>query len=158
MLGMVKYDSLNVCFFCRKTEHSGENSMITDVSSFSILVYDQEEALQFYTQKFGFEVRTDIPLGNGWRWLSVAPHDAKVVFVLQPVEWFEEGEEREERKRRVGKSATTVLVVDDCYETCATLSQRGVRITAQPAPSFYGVQASIEDLYGNTFVLLQRPE
>ncbi|HLZ55493.1 MAG TPA: VOC family protein [Ktedonosporobacter sp.] len=131
--------------------------MITDVNSFSILVPDQEAALQFYTEKLGFEKRMDLSLGGGRRWITVAPPEAKAVFVLQPLDWFEEGEERDERERRVGKSATCVLLVDDCYKTCAELSKRGVTITDQPAPAEYGVQASIEDLYGNSYVLLQLP-
>lgn len=38
----------------------------------SVFVDDQEHALRFYTEVLGFEPRTDVPLGNGDRWLTVA--------------------------------------------------------------------------------------
>ncbi|MBV9230810.1 MAG: VOC family protein [Chloroflexi bacterium] len=129
--------------------------MITDVISFTIVVRDQDEALAFYVDKLGFEKRADQPMGNGLRWVTVAPQHANVVFVLQPLAWFE-GEEREERQRRIGKGPTTVLRVDDCHGTSAMLRERGVKITQEPTKTFYGVEANIADLYGNTLVLLEQ--
>ena len=51
----------------------------------SVFVDDQERALRFYTDVLGFEPRSDVPLGNGDRWLTVAPRDQQgVELLLEP--------------------------------------------------------------------------
>ncbi len=130
--------------------------MVTNISSFTIKVDNQEEALAFYTEKLGFEKRADMPMGPGARWITVAPRDAQVELVLQPTDWFQ-GEEREQHLAQIGKSATIVFRVDNCRETCKALAERGVEILDQPKDLPYGVQAIIKDLYGNSWVLLEQP-
>lgn len=129
--------------------------MITNISSFTIKVANQAEALAFYTEKLGFEKRADMPMGPGTRWITVAPRDAQVELVLQPTDWFQ-GEEREQHLALIGKSATIVFRVENCRETCKTLAERGVEILDQPTEMPYGVQAIIKDLCGNGWVLLEQ--
>jgi predicted enzyme related to lactoylglutathione lyase len=129
--------------------------MITNISSFTIKVANQAEALAFYTEKLGFEKRADMPMGPGTRWITVAPRDAQVELVLQPTDWFQ-GEEREQHLALIGKSPTIVFRVENCRETCKTLAERGVEILDQPTEMPYGVQAIIKDLYGNGWVLLEQ--
>jgi len=129
--------------------------MISDTLSFTLKVRNQEEALAFYTEKLGFEKRADTSMGGGMRWLTIAPRDSKVEFVLQPPDWFQ-GEEREQHIAGIGKSPTIVFRVGNCSETCATLSERGVEIIDPATDTGYGVQAVIKDLYGNGLVLLER--
>ncbi len=51
----------------------------------SVFVDDQESALRFYTDVLGFEPATDVPLGNGDRWLTVkAPGQDGVELLLEP--------------------------------------------------------------------------
>ena len=45
--------------------------MITGLSHTTIWVLDQDEALRFYTEKLGMEVRTDVTMDGGFRWLTV---------------------------------------------------------------------------------------
>ncbi len=130
--------------------------MITNILSFTIKVANQDEALAFYTEKLGLEKRADMPMGPGMRWITVAPHDSSVELVLQPPDWFQ-GEEREQHIALIGKSPTIVFRVDNCRETAAELDQRGVEIVDPPTDMGYGVQAVFKDLYGNGFVLLERP-
>jgi predicted enzyme related to lactoylglutathione lyase len=130
--------------------------MITNISSFTIKVANQAEALAFYTEKLGFEKRADMPMGPGTRWITVAPRDAQVELVLQPTDWFQ-GEEREQHLAQIGKSATIVFRVENCRETCKALAERGVEIVDQPTELPYGVQAIIKDIYGNGWVLLEQP-
>lgn len=128
--------------------------MINDVMSFTIIVRGQEEALRYYTETLGFEKRADMPMGPGKRWVTVAPRDASVAFVLQPHDWFE-GEERAAHERRLGASPTIVLRVDNCEATYKQLRERGVTFSDPPTPLPYGVQAVMSDLYGNSLVLLE---
>ena len=130
--------------------------MISHVSRITIVVKDQTEALRFYTEKLGFEKRSDVPMGPGRRWVTVAPPNDKVLeIVLQPVDWFD-GDERERKLAQVGQNPTLVLAVPDCRETSAVLKERGVDFAEPPAPQAWGgVQAVARDLYGNHLVLVE---
>jgi catechol 2,3-dioxygenase-like lactoylglutathione lyase family enzyme len=55
---------------------------ITDVGGVAVPVADQERALRFYVEKLGFEVRLDVPTGDGGRWLQVAPPGGRVPIAL----------------------------------------------------------------------------
>ncbi len=129
--------------------------MITDFGSFTLVVRSQEEALAYYTEVLGFEKRADMPMGETQRWLTVAPRDARVELVLQPLDWFE-GNDRVQVEKRIGNSPTIVFKVDNCHETCATLSERGVEFVEYATEVPWGVQAVFKDLYGNQLVLLER--
>ena len=129
--------------------------MITNIDSVTIVVEEQNKALDYYVGILGFEQRADMPIENGKCWITVAPPDSQVVFVLQPLDWFA-GEEREERKKLIGKAPTIVFYVDDCKQTYVQLSSRGVEFTKVPIDTSYGIEAICKDLYGNAFVLLER--
>ena len=56
--------------------------MLTSVGTITVQVTDQDKALEFYTQKLGFEVRTDQPTGPDQRWIEVAPPGAQTRILL----------------------------------------------------------------------------
>ena len=129
--------------------------MITDILSITIVVRDQDEALAYYVDKLGFEKRADNSMGP-MRWITVGPRGSKVELVLQPPDWFE-GAERQQKIEAIGKSPTIVFRVDNCRDTYAELKERGVEFSDPATDVPYGVQAVFQDLYGNGFVLLERP-
>ena len=130
--------------------------MICKVTRITIVVADQEEALRFYTEKLGFEKRSDTQTGRGDRWVSVAPkHDHEVEVVLQPVDRFEGGE-RERHEAMIGRSPEIVFGVDDCREVYNGLRDRGVGLVSVPTDTGGGMRAVVRDLYGNRLVLLER--
>jgi catechol 2,3-dioxygenase-like lactoylglutathione lyase family enzyme len=49
-----------------------------------IPVSDQDRSLEFYTDKLGFEVRADVPFGEGDRWLEVAPPGSAAAIAIMP--------------------------------------------------------------------------
>ena len=129
--------------------------MISKILRITLVVQDQDEAFNFYTQKLGFEKRDEQPMGPGMRWLTIAPRDDHgLEIVLQPVDWFE-GEERERYAALVGKNPTMVLQVDDCQKTYDELRERGVEFTQAPEQRPYGLEALARDLYGNILDLLE---
>lgn len=130
--------------------------MINKVTHISLLVRDQEEALQWYIEKLGFEKRADepFPVGEG-RWLTVAPKDQQEVeIVLQPAEWGPEGD-AESRAELIGKVPGWVLMTNDCRGDYELLKGRGVNFTSPPEDLPWGVSAVFEDLYGNQHNLLE---
>jgi catechol 2,3-dioxygenase-like lactoylglutathione lyase family enzyme len=47
-------------------------------------VSDQDRAIEFYVETLGFEKRADVPFGNGYRWVEVAPADAVTTIAIVP--------------------------------------------------------------------------
>jgi catechol 2,3-dioxygenase-like lactoylglutathione lyase family enzyme len=120
---------------------------IEKVSTLTIAVRDQQEALRWFTDKLEFQIRSDLA-APGMRWLTIAPKkQTEIEFVLAA--WFPE---------LVGKNAPCVLETQDCRGTYQTLVSRGVIFKQQPTDKPYGVEAVFEDLYGNTYALVERPK
>jgi catechol 2,3-dioxygenase-like lactoylglutathione lyase family enzyme len=118
---------------------------IDKISTITIAVADQDEALRWFTEKLGFEVRMDIK-APGLRWLTVAPSkQTEVEFLL--ASWFPE---------RVGKNATWVAATEDCRGAFDELKARGVEFLGPPAERPYGIEAVFRDLCGNHYALVQR--
>jgi len=117
---------------------------IDKLSTVTIAVHDQDEALEWYTQMLGFEKRMD-QSGEGFRWLTVAPpQQAEVEFLL--ASWFPD---------RVGKNATWVLSTRDCKGGYEELRSKGVEFEHGPEARPWGIEAVFVDLCGNRYALVQ---
>ena len=57
---------------------------ITDVRTVGVAVTKQDRALEFYVDRLGFEKRLDVPMGQGARWIEVAPPGATTSIALIP--------------------------------------------------------------------------
>ena len=57
---------------------------VSKIGTVVIPVADQDREIEFYVEKLGFDKRTDIPFGNGERWVEVAPGDAVTTIALAP--------------------------------------------------------------------------
>ncbi len=131
--------------------------MITKLARVTILVRDYDEALRFYTEQLGFDKRADVTFAPGMRWLTVAPaqqHDMELVLQV-PVASFHGAEQAQRMTERIGQQTTWVFQTDDCQAEYATLSGRGVIFTQSPKAEPYGVEAIFQDLYGNSYSLLE---
>lgn len=139
--------------------------MITRLSHATIHVLDQDSAKEFYTTKLGFEVRTDISMGEefegsgkGFRWLTVGPaSQPDVAYILADCSMGHSPENAEALRELVAKGAVGagVFATDDCHKTYAELSERGVVFLSEPAERPYGVEAVFRDDSGNWFSLCQ---
>jgi predicted enzyme related to lactoylglutathione lyase len=132
------------------------------ISTTQIWVHDQDEALAFYTEKLGFEVRSDVSLpemGN-FRWLTVgAPGQDGIDIVLMAIPGppvFDE-ETAEQVRTLMSKGAATAifLTTDDVYGDYEQLKGRGVEFTEEPEERPYGIDAGFRDPSGNHFRLTQ---
>ena len=134
--------------------------MIQKLSHTSVYVLDQERAKAFYTQKLGFEVRTDATMG-GFRWLTVGPKSQPdLEIVLMPVAASPMMDEATAKTIRelVGKGVfgAGVLETDDVHATYAELRAKGVEFMGEPQERPYGIEALLKDDSGNWFSLTQR--
>ncbi len=134
--------------------------MITRLARVTIYVRNQDEALAFYTEQLGLEKRSDVLFDPGARWLTVAPAgQADFEILLQEPVAAMHGEEFARKiSERIGQSSTWVFFTDDCRAEYETLRGRGVTFSSPPQDQPYGVEAVFQDLYGNSFSLLQPGE
>jgi catechol 2,3-dioxygenase-like lactoylglutathione lyase family enzyme len=127
-----------------------------------VWVHDQDEALAYYTDKVGFEVREDVTLpelGN-FRWLSVGPPaqpDVSLVLMLVPgPPVFDEDTAAKIRELTAKGAASGIFfATDDCQATYEEMKARGVEFTEEPSPRPYGIDAAFRDPSGNNFRIVQ---
>jgi predicted enzyme related to lactoylglutathione lyase len=137
--------------------------MITRLSHATIYVLDQEEALKFYRDKLGFEVRNDMTMDNGFRWITVGPKtqpDLKIILMaIKESPMFPADKAAQLRKLvESGAMGAGVLDVDDCQKTYEELKAKGVQFMAPPTERFYGIEALLKDNSGNWFSMTQRKQ
>jgi catechol 2,3-dioxygenase-like lactoylglutathione lyase family enzyme len=130
------------------------------MSHTAIFVLNQQEALEFYTQKLGFEVRMDATMEGGFRWLTVGPKEQPdleiILFEVKPGPMMDDVAARQFRSLiEQGKMGAGVFQTKDCRKTYEELKARGVQFLAPPQERFYGVEAILKDNSGNWFSMTQ---
>jgi catechol 2,3-dioxygenase-like lactoylglutathione lyase family enzyme len=139
--------------------------MIKRMSHACFYVLDQDRAKSFYTEKLGFELRSDVAMGGepdagqGFRWLTVGPPDQPdVEIILADCRMGHDPATAAQIRELVAKGAmgTGVMATEDCQKTYEELSARGVVFTQEPAQRPYGVEAVFRDDSGNWFSLTQQ--
>jgi predicted enzyme related to lactoylglutathione lyase len=127
----------------------------------NIWVNDQDEALAFYTDTLGLELREDVTLAEmgGYRWLTVGPPgQPEVGFILNvpgpPVMDAATAAQVLDLAAR-GVIGGYHFSTDDCRATYAELSARGVEFSEEPMEMPYGIDAQFRDPSGNQFRLTQ---
>jgi catechol 2,3-dioxygenase-like lactoylglutathione lyase family enzyme len=132
--------------------------MITNVSLTTVFCLDQDQTRDFYVDKLGFEVRTDISVGDGFRWLTVghpSQPDLDLGLMVPGPPLDDESADFIRRQLGKGQMGGMGLRVDDCRKTCDELAAKGVEFVQQPEDRPYGVEAIIRDNSGNWLVLVQ---
>ena len=116
-----------------------------------IYVRDQDEAIDFYVGKLGFEVHTDSKNGD-YRWLTVRHPDQPGfqlgLFRPQPPTVDDATARTLEAVVAKGAMPPLVLVVSDCRAAHARLASKGVEFTQEPISRFGTVDASFRDPAG----------
>ena len=125
--------------------------MIKKLANVSLAVKDYDEAIQWFTDKLGLELRMDGSMGGDYRFVTVGvPGQDDVSIVLhKPFEGYDGA-----RSNIHG----FLFHTDNCRKEVMRLREIGVKITLEPEEQPWGVQAVFEDLYGNTHVLLEPSE
>ena len=118
-----------------------------------VYVLDQDEALDFYVGKLGFEVNTDADLGF-MRWLTVniPGEPGRELLLEKPGPPAMDEETAEQIRELVTKGAmgvVAILTVDDIQKTYEDLKAKGVEFTEEPTERFYGTDCGLRDPFGN---------
>ena len=132
------------------------------IASAQLWVNDLDEALAFYTQKLGMEVRADVTLpemGN-FRWLTVGPAgqpDIAIVLMAIPDPPVMDADTAEEVRKLMAKgfAGTIFLTTEDCRASYEELKGRGVEFVEEPEERPYGIDSGFRDPSGNHIRLTQ---
>jgi len=124
------------------------------VKIISVLVLDQDAAIEFYTRKLGFELREDKPFGEG-RWVTISlPNNGDLTLALETAGTADD-------KALVGKQggshAFLGLDTSDCIGDYTRMKQLGVKFVGEPQSGPWGTGVQCDDLYGNKIFLSQEP-
>jgi predicted enzyme related to lactoylglutathione lyase len=132
------------------------------INNAQLWVHDQDQALAFYTDKLGWEVRSDVTLPEmgDFRWLTVGPvgqDDFSVVLMAVPGQPVMDEETRQQVLDLAAKgfAGTVFLTTDDCQAAYEELKARGVEFSEAPEERPYGIDAGFRDPSGNSFRLTQ---
>lgn len=126
--------------------------MLTSIGTITVQVTDQSKALEFYTQKLGFEKRADQPMGPNQRWIEVAPPGAETRILLYKATKDAPGAvSYEAAQASIGKSTGMALETDDILGTFAKFKSDGVPIIDKPKKQPYGWWGVFTDQDGNSF-------
>jgi catechol 2,3-dioxygenase-like lactoylglutathione lyase family enzyme len=138
--------------------------MLKELTQVNVWVHDQDEALEFYTKKLGFELREDVtvPEMGNFRWLTVGVPGQDVALVLMAVPGppVFDAETRDQINALMAKGAAGGLFfsTDDCRGTFEELKARGVEFMQEPTEQPYGIDAGFRDPSGNQHRLAQRTD
>jgi uncharacterized glyoxalase superfamily protein PhnB len=137
---------------------------MTKIANAQLWVHDQDEALAFYTEKLGMEVRSDVtvPEMGNFRWLAVAPPgqtDVAIVLMAIPDPPVMDSESAEQVRALMAKgfAGTIFLTTDDVHSAYEELKGRGVEFTEPPEERPYGIDSGFRDPSGNSFRLTELP-
>jgi lactoylglutathione lyase len=129
--------------------------MINRVGTVCVFVSDQQRAKKFYTEKLGFQLKTEQPLypGAANLWISVLPEgsETEVILYLPDENW-------QHYKQVVGQSQAITLDVSDMDALCADLQAKGVTFASEPDKQPWGIFATILDSENNRILLVEQPK
>jgi len=136
--------------------------MTVHIANTQLWVHDQDEALAFYTQKLGFEVRSDVTMAEmgDFRWLTVGPpgqDEFAIVLMAIPGAPVMDDESGDQVRAVMAKgfAGTVFLTTDDVRSDYEELRGRGVEFSEEPEERPYGIDAGFRDPSGNSFRLTQ---
>jgi catechol 2,3-dioxygenase-like lactoylglutathione lyase family enzyme len=139
--------------------------MLKQLTHVQVWVHDQDEALAFYTEKLGMELREDVTvpeLGN-FRWLSVGvpgQDDVSITLMAVPGPPVFDEDTRKQIQALLAKGASGGLffATDDVRASYEELKSRGVEFGQEPTEQPYGLDAGFRDPSGNSFRMAQSRE
>lgn len=112
------------------------------LSTVTLLVKDLNRAIDFYTKKLGWEKTMDAPMGDGTRWVTVAPPNAQAAFYLAQ-RWPDRPD------AKAGVSSGVIFEVDDVYETQKEFAKKQIEFSEAPRTEPWGGWAMFKDSEGN---------
>lgn len=137
--------------------------MINTIGGTVVIVSDQQKAVEFYTQKLGFELKTDMFFGSsnssGIRWVEVAPKKSQstISLMVANAQLMSNEGEIEAAKKGIGTETGIWFYSDDITSTYGELKKKGVDIAAPEKQEWGGIMSKFKDQDGNSYSLISLP-
>lgn len=137
--------------------------MINTIGGTVVIVSDQQKAVEFYTQKLGFELKTDMFFGSsnssGIRWVEVAPKASQstISLMVANAQLMSNEGEIEAAKKGIGTETGIWFYSDDIQSTYGELKKKGVDIAAPEKQEWGGIMSKFKDQDGNSYSLISMP-
>lgn len=122
------------------------------IGAITLVVKDYDEAINFYTQKLGFDLIEDTKLNDHKRWVLVSPKGAESCLLIAKAA---SEKQLESCGNQAGGRVSFFLNTDDFWRDYKKMSRAGVKFLEEPREETYGTVAVFEDLYGNKWDLLE---
>ncbi|TPK77264.1 VOC family protein [Mesorhizobium sp. B2-4-15] len=123
------------------------------VATVALVVANYDEAIAWYVGRLGFRLAEDVDLGDGKRWVTVAPANGQGARLL-----LAEASDEAQRKsigNQTGGRVFLFLETDDFARDHAAMREQGVEFREAPRFEPYGTVAVFADLHGNLWDLIE---
>ena len=129
--------------------------MIDEIEGMTVMVSDQQKALEFYTEKLGFETKLDTDVA-GFRWIVVGPKNSNTVISLADPTSVEKWSEKKSKKLdlKIGTSTGIWFFTKNIDDTYHELQSKGVEITKPEKQVWGGIMSTLFDQDKNSFGLV----
>ncbi|WP_333609112.1 VOC family protein [Arsukibacterium sp.] len=134
-------------------EHAQQKTIQQKIGNIALLVADYNEAIEFYTKKLQFTLVVDTDLGNGKRWVEIAPPNSTGSHIL--LAKASTPQQQSAVGNQTGGRVFLFLHTNDFWRDYYDMQAKGVEFNEQPRKEDYGTVAVFQDLYGNKWDLLQ---
>ncbi|MEM9362441.1 MAG: VOC family protein [Bacteroidota bacterium] len=127
--------------------------MERNIGLLTLVVNEYDEAIEFYTEKIGFDLVEDTVLSEDKRWVVVKPKGSIGSGLL-----LAKAANMEQEKsvgNQTGGRVLLFLNTDDFWRDHKTMTKKGVNFLEEPREEAYGIVSVFEDLYGNKWDLLE---
>jgi lactoylglutathione lyase len=132
--------------------------MIDNIGGIVIFVSNQAKAIEFYTQKLGFDVKGEYPYKKT-KWVEVGPKTSTTtISLMEPHPDMMTNEEIEQAKKEIGTMTTLWFYTKDINNTYKELQEKGVNITESKKQDWDGIMSQIKDQDNNILTLISSYE
>jgi lactoylglutathione lyase len=133
--------------------------MIKTIGGTIIYVSNQSRAVEFYTQKLGFEVKSNMQFGDNIKWIEVAPKESNsTLSLVEPNrELLKTDEEINRAKMKIGTDTDVWFYANDIESTYEERKGKGVNLTKPEKQDWGGTMSILKDQDGNLFGLISVP-
>ena len=133
--------------------------MIKTIGGTIVYVSNQSRAVEFYTQKLGFEVKSNMQFGDNIKWIEVAPKESNsTLSLVEPNrELLKTDEEINRPKMKIGTDTDVWFYANDIESTYEELKGKGVNLTKPEKQDWGGTMSILKDQDGNLFGLISVP-